>query len=109
MELGDLAGRWPEGHLVLGVDAALDGMTVDDDVLLRAGQVTACSDTNLFQHEIDACNHFSDRMLDLDAGVHFDEIELAVLVKELDGTDAEIIHLAHRLGANLANPVARFR
>jgi hypothetical protein len=29
-------------------------------------------------------------MLDLDAGVHLDEVELAVLVEELDGADAEI-------------------
>src|SRR5207245_6894294 len=46
-------------------------------------------------------------MLDLDAGVHFDEIELAVLVEEFDGADAEIFHVPHRLGAGLANLGAR--
>ena len=46
-------------------------------------------------------------MLDLDAGVHLDEIELAVLVEELDGADAEIFELAHRLGDRLADGVAR--
>src|SRR5262249_35807187 len=43
---------------------------------------------------------------DLDAGVHLDEIELAVLVQELDGTDAEIFHLLHRLGDRRADLLA---
>ncbi len=38
-------------------------------------------------------------MLDLDAGIHFDEIELAVLEQKFDGADAEIFHVLHRLGA----------
>ena len=46
-------------------------------------------------------------MLDLDARVHLDEIELAVLVQELDRADAEILQLAHRLGDRLADLVAR--
>ena len=44
-----------------------------------------------------------DGMLDLDPGVHFDEIELAVLVQEFDGADAEIFHVLHRLGAGRAD------
>ena len=62
------------------------------------GQVAAGGDADLLEDEIDAGDHFGHRMLDLDAGVHFDEIELAVLVEKLDGADAEILHLAHRLG-----------
>ena len=46
-------------------------------------------------------------MLDLDAGVHLDEVELAVLVQEFDGADAEIFELAHRLRHGLADRVAR--
>ena len=46
-------------------------------------------------------------MFDLDARVHLDEIELAVLVEEFDGADAEITDLAHRLGHRLADLVAR--
>src|SRR5215470_4943338 len=48
-------------------------------------------------------------MLDLDAGVHLDEIELAVLVEELDRADAEIFELLHRLGDRPADPGARRR
>src|SRR5262249_44027668 len=46
-------------------------------------------------------------MLDLDAGVHLDEVELPVLVEELDGADAEIFELAHRLCHRLADGRAR--
>ena len=46
-------------------------------------------------------------MLDLDARVHLDEIELTVLVKKFDGADAEIGHLAHRFRHRLADLVAR--
>ena len=45
-------------------------------------------------------------MLDLNARVHFDEIELAVFVEEFDGADAEIGDLAHRLGDDFADLVA---
>ena len=68
------------------------------DVLLRERQVAAGGDADLLEHEVDVGDHLGHRMLDLDAGVHLDEIELAVLVEELDGADAEIFELAHRLG-----------
>ena len=47
-----------------------------------------------------------DGMLDLDAGVHLDEIELVILIEKFDGADAEIFHVPHRLGASLADPGA---
>ena len=42
-------------------------------------------------------------MLDLYAGVHLDEIELAVVVEELDRAGAFVVHLAHGVGADLAD------
>ena len=44
-------------------------------------------------HEIEPGDHFGHRMLDLQARVHLDEIELAVLVQELDRADAAIAEL----------------
>ena len=41
-------------------------------------------------HEVDAGDHLGHRMLDLEAGVHLDEVELAVLVEELDRAGAAI-------------------
>ncbi len=48
-------------------------------------------------------------MLDLDARVHFDEVELAVLVQELDRTGAAIAEIAHGLRAYPTDARALFR
>jgi hypothetical protein len=42
-------------------------------------------------------------MLDLDPGVHFDEIELAVFVEELEGAGAAVVDAAAGLGAAVAD------
>jgi len=39
---------------VLGVDTALDGVTGEDDVLLRKAERQAGGDADLFAHDIDA-------------------------------------------------------
>ena len=57
----------------------------------RAGR-----DLDLLVDEVDAGDHLGDGMLDLDARVHLDEIEPAVLVEEFDRADADIAHLRHR-------------
>jgi hypothetical protein len=46
------------------------------------------------------------RVLDLHAGVHLDEVELAVLVEELEGPGAAVADLAARFGATLADALA---
>ena len=102
----DLAGRGPERLRVLGIDAALDGMADELHVLLRELEVAAGGDADLLDHEVDVGDRLGHRMLDLDARVHFDEIELAVLVEEFDRADAEIFELAHRLRDRLADAVA---
>ena len=73
------------------------------DVLLRDRQTAAGGDADLLAHEVDAGDRFGDRMLDLQAGVHFDEIELAVLVEEFDRAGAAIAQLLQRVGADLAD------
>ena len=75
--------------------------------LLRRAEVGAGRDADLLEDQVDVGDHLGHRMLDLDARVHLDEIELAVLVEEFDGADAEIFELAHRLGDRLADLVAR--
>jgi hypothetical protein len=58
-------------------------------------------------HDVDAGDQLGHRMLDLDAGVHLDEVELAVLVEELEGAGAAIADLAAGLGAALADACPR--
>ena len=57
-------------------------------------------------HDVDAGDHLGDRVLDLHARVHFDEIELAVLVQELERAGAAVADLAAGFGTALADACA---
>src|SRR5471030_2809226 len=85
---GDAARRRRELERVLGVDAALDGVAGQHHVALAEAQLLAVGDADLFLHDVDAGDHFGDRVFDLHAGVHLDEIELAVFIQELEGAGA---------------------
>ena len=109
MPVGDLSRRGAEGARVLGVDAALDGVAGEGDVLLLERERRAGGDADLLEHEVDAGDRLGHRMLDLQAGVHLDEIELAVLEEELDGAGAAVLDLAHGRRDRLADLLARGR
>ena len=64
----------------------------------RERQRLAGGDADLLAHEVDAGDQLGDRVLDLEAGVHLDEVELAVLVQELEGAGAAVAELAHAVG-----------
>src|SRR5262249_12950568 len=106
MPVGDLARRGAEGARVLGVDAALDGVAGERDVLLLEGEVGTRGDADLLEHKVDARHHLGHWMLDLEARVHRDEIELAILVQELDSAGAAILQFAHGGGDSLADLLA---
>lgn len=86
---GDTAdvGREVVGR-ILGGDAALDGVAVHAQVGLIAhadfghGQRCALRDENLCAHEVNAGDHLGDRVLNLNSGVHLDEIVVALLVHQ---------------------------
>ncbi len=60
-------------------------------------ELLAARDPDLLLHQIDSSEHFSNRMLDLDAGVHLHEVERLVLVEEhLDRSGADVVD---RLGS----------
>jgi hypothetical protein len=80
----DLARRRNEGEGIFGVDPAFDGMAAESQVALPEAQLLTGSNADLLGNEIDAGDQFGDRMLDLDAGVHLDEVELVVLVEEFE-------------------------
>ena len=65
---------------ILGVDADLDGVAAEARCRPGEAQRLAAGDAQHLAHEIDAGDHLGHRMLDLDAGVHLDEIELAGVV-----------------------------
>src|ERR1700746_1761709 len=68
---------------MLSVDAAFDGVSAHldgrgDDV----SKLFSRGDPNLSLHQIDAGYHLCDRMLDLNARVHLDEVQAVVFVHE---------------------------
>ncbi len=99
----DPPGRRREGDRVLGIDAAFDGMADKGDVGL--GFVECCSrgDSDLFLHQIEACEHLRHWMLHLQARVHLDEIELFVLIKKLDRPHSRIAELGACLRHSLSD------
>src|SRR5690606_30671282 len=103
----DDAGTGHEGLRVLGVDAALDGMAADLDVVLAVVQPVAVGDAQLLLDDVDARDHLGHRVFHLDARVHFDEVELPVLVEELHGPGAAVADAAAGLHAALAQAPPR--
>src|SRR5439155_13579451 len=83
--------RWQKVIVgVFCVDAALNRVAVRDQqsIGVRLGQVETFTlrEPDLPAHEIEAGHHLSNRMLNLQARVHLEKVEPAILVEEeLDG------------------------
>ena len=104
-------GRKPRRG-ILGVDAGFDGMPGHRDVVLRDRQLLARGDAHLQFDEVDAGDHFGDRMLDLQTGVHLHEEELVGPVgghDELDGARAGVVDAARGIAGRSADPRPRRR
>ena len=69
----------------------------------RHRQRLAGGDADLPLDEVDAGDHLGDRVLDLQAGVHLEEEELAVLVDELDRAGVVVADRLGRLDRGLAH------
>ena len=100
---GDSPGRGHERLGILGVDSAFDGVAAAHDVALPKSELLAGCNAQLLLHEVDARDQLSDRMLHLDARVHLDEEELAVLIQELECPGAAIVDLAAGVGSAFAD------
>src|SRR5206468_5435083 len=61
----------------LGVDTALDGVAGLPQIILPVGQLFAGCDPHLLADQIQSCRHLCHRMLDLQSGVHLEEVEPA--------------------------------
>ena len=78
MEITDLArARRKCVVRIFGVDPALDCMAAQADIRLAQVERPARGNADLCLDDIDTGDHFGHRMLDLDARVHFHEIEPA--------------------------------
>ena len=66
-------------------------------------------DPDLLLDQVDAGHHLRDRMLHLDAGVHLDEVELAILQQELDRAGVLVLHRAGGGQGRLGHLLAQLR
>src|SRR5271166_6414096 len=73
-------------------------MAADGDVGLAVGQRLSASDTQRGLHQIDASDHLSYGVFNLDASVHLDEIDLPARV---------VIEIFHRACAEVANALRK--
>ena len=67
----------------LRIQPGFDGMAVRAHIALRESKPPPCRHRNLLGDEIEPRDHLGDRMLDLQARVHFQKEELAAAVDEL--------------------------
>src|SRR5688572_25861786 len=94
----DDAGGRREGHRILGVDPALNRVTGERHVPLLEGEPFAGRDADLFLDDIDARNPLRDRVLDLDAGIDLEEVEVPLVVEqELEGAGVGVLDRACRV------------
>ena len=107
LELDQTAGgRQEAAERVFGVDPAFHRPAVELNLLLGQRQLFAGGDADHQLDQVNAGDQFGDRMLDLQAGVHFQEVEALVGTDdELDRPGRFVLHgagqgdglLAHRL------------
>src|SRR6266404_9271490 len=90
---------------MLSIDTALDRVSaMHDGALQHVGQLFARGNHDLTLHQIHVSDHFSHRMLHLDARVHLDEVKPPLLVHEkFDGARIVIADLAERLADDLSD------
>ena len=77
---------------VLGVDPALHGVAGDDDVVLSQPKWQPFGHGELLGDQVEPGDHLGDRVLDLDAGVHLQEVEGPPLpvVEQFDRAQAAV-------------------
>ena len=82
---------------ILGVKPCFDGMALGLYMFPMRGQGLTHGNLELPSHQIFAQNHLSDRVLDLQAGVHFHEEKITGWVDdEFHGACPDILHRARR-------------
>src|SRR5436190_3323133 len=93
---------------VFGVDAHLDRVSALLQVALLPRQRLAGCDCKLRAHEIDVGDELRDRMLDLQARVHFEEVEVVVRRDdEFDGAGVAIVDACGCRDRGLRHPLAQ--
>ncbi len=83
-------------------------MPTELQILLSDGKPPALRHANLFADQIKTRDHLRHGMLNLNAGVHFNKVKLAIFPKELDGPCPAIAHSGHGARHDAAHPLPLF-
>ncbi len=95
----------PVPRRVLGVEADLDRVAVRRRRFGR--EPRAFGDGELPGHQVDPEDQLGDRVLDLEAGVDLEEVEVAVGEQELDGAGADVPDRLRGGRGGVVEPLAR--
>src|SRR5437763_849797 len=96
---------------MFSLDAAFYGMTtVHNGPVHHIFHALAGSKQNLTLDQIDIRNHLCDRVLDLNAGIHFDEVKPSILIhEELDSAGVNVADIRQSLTENSPDIFSQFR
>ena len=86
LPVGDCPGLWQEiPTRIFRVQPNFHGVATEADLLLPEREFLTRSDQQLPGHKVEAGYHLSHRMLDLQTGIHLQEVKVAVAIdQELD-------------------------
>jgi len=107
----DLSGRWRKiAERIFRVDAAFNGMTVERYIFLRQGEFFPGGNADLFLDDVNAGDHFRNRMFHLHTGVHFHEIELVVIAQQkFNGSRTDVFGCLGGFDSRFAHFLAQSR
>ncbi|MNQ74836.1 hypothetical protein D3C85_896050 [compost metagenome] len=95
---------------ILGIQTHFHGVAGQADFLLLERQRLAGGDANLPGHQVLPGDQLGHRVLDLQAGVHFQEEEFAAAIQQkLHGAGADIVDRGGRLDRGLAHGLTQLR
>src|SRR5262249_2732423 len=93
---------------VLRIDAALDRMPTQDDVVLGESERLTRGDAHLLAHEIESGYHVGHWVLHLDPGIHPQEEVIAALREQaFDRAGGAVPNRARRLDRDRTDPCAQ--
>src|SRR5438093_1619201 len=104
----DATGRRDEPRVgILGVDTALDGPAVPDDLVLGEAELLPGRDPELLLDEVAPRHELGHGVLDLEPRVHLEEVEAPVAVhEELHRTRIDVADGGGDAAGRLAHPAA---
>ena len=104
-------GRQEVAIRIFCIHTALNSPAIDADIGLLDGQLLAGANAQHLLDKIDTGDHLGHRVLHLQAGVHFKEVEALVLARhdELHRTGAVIVHGLGKRDGLFAHLLAGFR